>query len=78
MDPSNDPITQDTTQPEETPAAAPAPSPQLHGVLAEVETFWSNVFANVSPQVETSIHNFLAGETEALRARLAAIFQKEL
>ena len=40
----------------------------------EIEVFWANVFANVSTKVETPIHNYLLTETEALKARLKALF----
>ena len=38
--------------------------------LQEIEVFWANVFSNVSGRVETSVHNYLHTETEALKARL--------
>ena len=40
----------------------------------EIERFWQNVFTNVSGKVETSVHNYLHTETEALKARLKALF----
>ncbi len=58
---------------DETPAPAgeaQAPAPWE----TELNTFWQNLLANVSPYVETSIHNFLHSETEALRARLKSLF----
>ena len=42
--------------------------------LAEVEVFWANVFANVSPKVETLVHNYLESEVQALKARIVARF----
>ena len=63
------------------PEPVPSPSPQPEApppVLAqweiEIETFWKNVFANVSSKVETPIHNYLLSETEALKARLKSLF----
>lgn len=55
-------------------AVAPAPAVSLAQWEIEVETFWKNVFANVSNKVETPIHNYLLTETEALKARLKALF----
>ena len=51
-----------------------APAPVLAQWEVEVETFWRNVFANVSGRVETSVHNYLLTETEALKARLKSLF----
>ena len=60
-----------------------APAPDLvpeeisqHCALAlqEIEVFWANVFSNVSGRVETSVHNYLHTETEALKARLKSLF----
>ena len=42
--------------------------------LQEIEVFWANVFSNVSGRVETSVHNYLHTETEALKARLKSLF----
>ena len=53
---------------------APEPVTPLAQWEIEVETFWKNVFANVSSKVETPIHNYLLTETEALKARLKALF----
>ena len=46
----------------------------LEKLHAEVDTFWQNVFANVSSKIETPLHNYLHAETEALKARLKALF----
>jgi hypothetical protein len=73
----------DTPTPEPIPVEkqwdAPWPDPALDppdkpAWEIEIETFWANVFANVSNKVETPIHNYLLTETEALKARLKALF----
>ena len=46
----------------------------LEKLHAEVDTFWQNVFANVSSKIETPLHNYLHAETEALKSRLKALF----
>ena len=61
------------------PADAPESIPEgisKHCALAlqEIEVFWANVFSNVSGRVETSVHNYLHTETEALKARLKSLF----
>lgn len=53
------------------PLEAPIPAAPWE---AEVDAFLQNLLANVSPRVETSIHNHLFAETEALRARLKLLF----
>ena len=55
------------------PAPQPAPGVPLAPWEAEIEVFWQNVVLNVSPHVETSIHNFLHDELAALKARLKSI-----
>ena len=57
---------------------APAPvvtlSEHAHLALQEIEVFWANYFANAASRVETSVHNFLESEKEALKARIANLF----
>lgn len=62
--------------PDETPAPAGgalAPVGPPAPWEAEIEAFWTNVLTNVSPRVETPIHNLLFDETEALKVRLRAL-----
>lgn len=60
--------------PELAPEQQAAPVPAWE---AEVDVLWQNLLVNVSARVETPIHNFLHDEVQALKARLAALFQKE-
>lgn len=51
-----------------------APSELLAKVHAEVDTFWNNYFVNAAGRIDTSVHNYLQSEKEALKARIANLF----
>ena len=43
----------------------------------EVDVMWENLRANVSSVVPTTVHNFMHGEMEGLKARVSSLFHKE-
>lgn len=48
-------------------------SAHARAALQEVETFWTNYFVNAAGRVETTVHNFITSEVEALKARISAL-----
>lgn len=47
---------------------------KVHEAEAAIETFWRDFVANASPQVPTSIHNYVQGSLEGLKAKIKSLF----
>ena len=88
-DPENDPTTTDApiaevppveTTPTPEPVAIPAPveeaAPTIQAWEHELETWFNDLRHNLS-DLETETHNKLFAAKEALKVKLAALFQKE-
>ena len=46
----------------------------LAKVHAEVDAFWQNYFVSMAGRIDTTVHNYLETEKEALKARIANLF----
>ena len=50
------------------------PSEILAKIHTEVDAFWQSYFVNVAGRIDTTLHNYLQSEKEALKARIANLF----